>query len=64
MIELLFLSKEDVELTSLGLREIVDAIEAGLRARGEAKVIMPSKDHLVLDYPERLINILFHHRRG
>lgn len=58
MIELLFLSKEDVESTRLGLQEIVDAIEAGLRAHGEGKVIMPSKDHLVLDYPERLFNIL------
>jgi ornithine cyclodeaminase len=58
MIELLFLSKENVDSTTLGLQEIVDAIEAGLRAHGEGRVIMPSKDHLVLDYPERLFNIL------
>jgi alanine dehydrogenase len=58
MIELLFLSKEEVESVALGLQEIVDAIEAGLRAHGEGRVIMPSKDHLVLDYPERLFNIL------
>ena len=42
----------------MGLDEIVDAIETGLRAHGEQKVIMPSKDHLVLDYPEKLFNIL------
>ncbi len=58
MIELLFLSKEDVESLDLGLDEIVDAIEAGLRAHGQQRVIMPSKDHLVLDYPEKLFNIL------
>ena len=58
MIELLFLSKEDVESLDLGLGEVVDAIETGLRAHGEQKVIMPSKDHLVLDYPEKLFNIL------
>ncbi len=58
MIELLFLSKEDVESLDLGLEEIVDVIEAGLRAHGQQRVIMPSKDHLVLDYPEKLFNIL------
>ena len=58
MIELLFLSKEDVESTALGLREVIDTIEMGLRAHGEKKVIMPSKDHLVLEYPKRYFNIL------
>jgi ornithine cyclodeaminase len=58
MIELLFLSKEDVESLNLGLEEIVNTIEAGLRAHGQQRVIMPSKDHLVLDYPEKLFNIL------
>ena len=57
-IEILFLSKEDVDALDLGLQEVMDAIEAGLKAHGEKKVIMPSKDHLVLDYPERLFNIL------
>jgi alanine dehydrogenase len=57
-LEILFLSKEDVEALDLGLQEVMDAIEAGLKAHGEKKVIMPSKDHLVLDYPERLFNIL------
>jgi ornithine cyclodeaminase len=36
----------------------VDTIEGGLRAHGQKRVIMPSKDHLVLDYPEKLFNIL------
>ena len=57
-LEILFLSKEDVEALDLGLQETMDAIEAGLKAHGEKKVIMPSKDHLVLDFPERLFNIL------
>jgi ornithine cyclodeaminase len=58
VIDLLFLSKEDVESVKVDLPEILDAIEAGLRAHGEKQVIMPSKDHLVLDYPEKLFNIL------
>ena len=57
-IEILFLSKDDIDALDLGLPEIMGAIEAGLKAHGEKKVIMPSKDHLVLDYPERLFNIL------
>ena len=36
----------------------MNAIEMGLKAHGEKKVIMPSKDHLVLDYPTKLFNIL------
>jgi alanine dehydrogenase len=57
-LEIRFLSKEDIHGLALGLQEVMDAIEAGLKAHGEQKVIMPSKDHLVLDYPERLFNIL------
>jgi alanine dehydrogenase len=57
-IEILFLSKEDVDSLELTLQEVMDAIEQGLKAHGEKKVIMPSKDHLALDYPERLFNIL------
>jgi ornithine cyclodeaminase len=57
-IEILFLSKEDVDALDLGLQEIMDAIELGLKAHGEKKVIMPSKDHLALDYPAKLFNIL------
>ncbi|MDX1522268.1 MAG: ornithine cyclodeaminase family protein [Anaerolineae bacterium] len=57
-IEILFLSKEDVDALELDLQDIMDAIEVGLKAHGEQKVIMPSKDHLALDYPEKLFNIL------
>jgi ornithine cyclodeaminase len=57
-IEILFLSKDDIDALDLGLQEVMDAIEAGLKAHGEKKVIMPSKDHLALAYPERLFNIL------
>jgi ornithine cyclodeaminase len=57
-IEILFLSKEDVDALALSEDEILDAIERGLKAHGEKKVIMPSKDHLPLAYPEKLFNIL------
>jgi ornithine cyclodeaminase len=57
-IEILFLSKDDIDALDLGLQEVMDAIEAGLKAHGEKKVILPSKDHLALAYPERLFNIL------
>jgi ornithine cyclodeaminase/alanine dehydrogenase-like protein (mu-crystallin family) len=57
-IEILFLSKDDIDSLNLGLKDIFDVIELGLKAHGEKQVIMPSKDHLVLDYPERLFNIL------
>lgn len=57
-VEVLFLSKEDIDALDLTLDEIMDAVELGLRAHGEGKVIMPSKDHLPLAYPEKLFNIL------
>lgn len=57
-IEILFLAKEDVDALELGLSEVMGAIEAGLKAHGEKRVIMPSKDHLALAYPEKLFNIL------
>ena len=57
-IEILFLSKEDVDALQLSLQDIMDAIELGLKAHGQQKVIMPSKDHLALNYPEKLFNIL------
>jgi ornithine cyclodeaminase len=57
-IDILFLSKEDVESLDLSLAEIMAVIELGLKAHGQKKVIMPSKDHLALDYPEKLFNIL------
>jgi ornithine cyclodeaminase len=57
-IDILFLSKEDIDALDLDLREIMQAIELGLKAHGEKKVIMPSKDHLALAYPEKLFNIL------
>jgi ornithine cyclodeaminase len=57
-IDILFLSKEDIDALELDLAEIIAAIEAGLKAHGQKEVIMPSKDHLPLDYPEKLFNIL------
>ncbi len=57
-IEILFLSKEDIDALDLNLLEAMEAVEAGLKAHGQGMVITPSKDHLVLDYPEKLFNIL------
>ena len=57
-VEVLFLSKEDIDALDLSLDEIMNAIEVGLKAHGEKEVIMPSKDHLPLAYPEKLFNIL------
>jgi alanine dehydrogenase len=58
MIEILFLSKEDVEAATLELSAVMDVIEMGLKAHGEQKVVMPSKDHLVIEHPYRHFNIL------
>lgn len=57
-VEVLFLSKEDIDSLDLSLEDVMDAIEIGLKAHGEKRVIMPSKDHLPLNYPEKLFNIL------
>lgn len=57
-IDILFLSKEDVDSLELSNQDILDAVEMGLRAHGEKNVILPSKDHIPLDYPEKLFNIL------
>ena len=57
-LDILFLSKEDVDAVDLGLGEAMDAVEMGLRAHGQKKVVMPSKDHLALDRSERHWNIL------
>ncbi len=57
-LEILFLSKEDVDALAIGLEEAMAAIERGLRAHGEKQVVMPSKDHLALDRSARHWNIL------
>ena len=57
-IEVLFLSKEDVDSLDLSLDEILRAVETGVKAHGEKKVVMPSKAHLPLDFPEKIFNIL------
>lgn len=48
-LEVLFLSGEDIEALDLGPQEIVDAVEAGLRAHGANDVVLPPKDHLSLE---------------
>ena len=57
-IKILFLSKDDIDALALDLDDVLDAIEAGLVAHGQRKVIMPSKSHLLLDFPNKLFNIL------
>jgi ornithine cyclodeaminase/alanine dehydrogenase-like protein (mu-crystallin family) len=57
-IETLFISKEDIDSLAIGLNEIMDAIEQGLLAHGEKKVIMPPKDHLNIVHPSKHFNIL------
>ena len=57
-IDVLFLSRQDIDALELDLRDILDAVEVGLEAHGNKKVIMPSTGHLVLDFPEKLFNIL------
>jgi ornithine cyclodeaminase len=50
-IDLLFLSKNDVEALDLDgrLDRALDAVEASLRAMGEGKTVMGPRDHLLLD---------------
>ena len=57
-IEVLFLSRQDIDALDLSLEDVLSAVEVGLEAHGNKRVIMPSKDHLVLDFPEKLFNIL------
>ncbi len=57
-INILFLSKDDIDALQVSLDDAMDAIEKGLIAHGQQKVIMPSKSHLVLDFPNKLFNIL------
>ncbi len=55
---MLFLSRQDIDTLEVSLRDILDAVEVSLEAHGNKKINMPSKDHLVLDFPEKLFNIL------
>jgi len=57
-IELLFLSKQDVEAAGLTTQDILDQVEMGLRAHGMGETDLPSKSHINVDYPDRLYNIL------
>lgn len=57
-IKILFLSKDDIDSLEISLDEAIQAIEKGLIAHGRQRVIMPSKSHLVLDFPNKLFNVL------
>ena len=57
-IEVLFLSKEDVDSLDLSLQDMLDAVEMGLDAHGRKDVLLPSKDHIPLNWPQNIFNIL------
>ena len=57
-IEVLFLSKEDVDSLDLSLEDMLDAVEMGLDAHGRKDVLLPSKDHIPLNWPQNIFNIL------
>ena len=57
-IEVLFLSKEDIDSLDLSLEDMLAAVEMGLDAHGRKDVLLPSKDHIPLDWPEKIFNIL------
>lgn len=48
-LDILFLSRADVEALALTPREIVDAVEGALRAQGEDRVVLEPREHLVPD---------------
>ena len=57
-IEVLFLSKEDVDSLELSLEDMLAAVEMGLDAHGRNDVLLPSKDHIPLGWPQSIFNIL------
>jgi len=57
-VELLFISKEDIDSLALTADEILDAVEQGVIAHGNEEVVMPPKGHLPINYPDSLFNIL------
>lgn len=57
-IEVLFLSKEDVDSLELSLEDMLGAVEMGLDAHGRKDVLLPSKDHIPLGWPQSIFNIL------
>ncbi|MBL10731.1 MAG: ornithine cyclodeaminase [Acidiferrobacteraceae bacterium] len=57
-VELLFVSKEQIESLELQPEEILETVEQGVIAHGKGEVVMPPKTHLPIDYPNSLFNIL------
>ena len=49
MIEILFISGEDVEELALTSADVVAAVEASLHAQGEGEVVLEPREHLVAD---------------
>jgi ornithine cyclodeaminase len=48
-LDVLFLSQGDVESLAIEPREVVEAVEAALRAQGEGLVVLEPREHLVPD---------------
>lgn len=49
MIEILFISGEDVEELALTSADVVAAVEASLHAQGDGEVVLEPREHLVPD---------------
>ena len=53
-VEVLFLSKEDVDSLTLSPEEILATVEMGFDAHGRNDVLLPSKDHIPLGWPQNI----------
>ena len=57
-VEILFLSKEDVDSLDPSLEDMPAAVEMGPDAHGRKDVLLPSKDHVPLGWPRNIFNVL------
>jgi alanine dehydrogenase len=48
-VDILFLSARDVDELSLSTADVLQAVEAALRAQGEGEVVLEPREHLVPD---------------
>jgi alanine dehydrogenase len=48
-IDILFLSARDVDELSLSPADVLESVEAALRAQGEGEVVLEPREHLVPD---------------
>lgn len=57
-IQVLFLSRQDVDKVNLSTSDVLTAVEEGLRAHGLGQVDLPSKSHITIEYPDKIFNVL------